>query len=105
MTARFRDAKLLPVRQARCKTCPFRDFAEGGWEQVRPLLIQRALSEATPICHSTGPAALVHHNGEKLPEHLCRGARCMQLRLFHSIRYIAAATDEAWDAKRRELGL
>jgi len=92
----------LPIRKDQCKTCPFRDKEDGGWENVRPLLIGRALSEATPICHSTGKA-LVRHGGEKPKAHLCRAARNLQLGFFHSIGFISDPTDEAWDAKCREM--
>lgn len=92
----------LPIRKDQCKTCPFRDEQDGGWEDVRPLLIERALNEATPICHSTGDA-LVRHGGEKLKAHICRGARNVQLGYFHHIGFITEPTDEAWDAKCREM--
>ena len=92
----------LPVRETQCPTCPFRAAKDGGWEDVRPLLIQRALTEGTPICHSTGKA-LIHHGGKRLPAHLCRGARDLQLGFFHAIGFISANTDEAWATKRREL--
>ena len=84
-----------------CETCPFR---KGGWEHVRSLLEERALNEATPICHSTGQA-LTRHKGEKLKAHLCRGARQFQLIFFAAIGYISAPTDEAWETKVVELGL
>ena len=99
------SSQSLPIRKTQCKTCPFKAAKDGGWEHVRPLLIQRALSEGTPICHSTGKKALIRHEGEKLPEHLCRGARDLQLRFFHAIGFIATATDEAWDVKRQEMGI
>ena len=91
----------LPVRLKQCQSCPFNSTASGDWLAVRPLLTHRALNEGTPICHSTGQA-LVRHNGERLPAHLCRGARNLQLTLFYALGYITAPTDEAWDAKRRE---
>lgn len=90
----------LPIRPKMCKTCPFR---AGGWKEVRPLLEERALSEATPICHSTGKALVVH--GVRLKAHLCRGARNFQLEYFHRIGFIEAATDEAWEQKVQELGI
>ena len=85
----------VPIRKAQCKTCPFRS---DGWTEVRALLERRALTEATPICHSTG-RALVRHNGEKLKAHLCRGARNYQLTIFYRLGVIAAPTDEAWKEK------
>lgn len=36
---------------------------------------------------------------------LCRGARDVQLAYFFALKLIPAPTDEAWDAKRKELGV
>lgn len=89
----------VPVNKKHCRTCPFLDT---GWTDVREFLVHRALKEATPICHSTGDDALVPSQG---PERLCRGARNLQLRLFYRIGFLETPTDEAWDAKRKELGV
>lgn len=89
----------LPVRKQKCKTCPFR---RDGWTEVRELLVQRALSEASPICHSTGKA-LVRHGGERLKAHICRGARDVQLGFFHSIGFLSEATDECWELRLNEI--
>lgn len=43
--------KPLTVRASQCATCPFR---ETGWTQVRDLLIQRSLTQATPIYRQRG---------------------------------------------------
>jgi hypothetical protein len=89
----------MPIMPAQCATCPFR---KGGWEHVRPLLENRALNEATPICHSTGKGALV----KKIPrQHICRGARDLQLQCFHAMGVIAAPTDEAWADACRRMGI
>ena len=93
---------MMPVRTAQCKTCPFRAAKDGGWEDLRPLLIQRCLTEGSPICHSTGKA-LVRHDGEHLKAQICRGARDLQLRYFHMVGYISEPTDTAWNAKYREI--
>jgi hypothetical protein len=37
--------------------------------------------------------------------HACRGARDLQLALFAGIGFISEATDAAWAAKAKELGL
>jgi hypothetical protein len=50
------------------------------------------------ICHGTEGAG-------REPRSLCRGARDRMLELFHRIGFIVAATDEAWDKKREELGV
>lgn len=84
--------------KAKCATCPFN---AGGWSEVRPLLEQRALTQATPICHSTGSHALSKKVHKKA--HACRGARDLQLRLFASLGFIESATDEAWAKKHAEM--
>lgn len=89
--------KVLPVRLTQCATCPFR---EDGWTDVRPLLIQRSLTEATPICHSTGKGALKRDKENFLRKsHLCRGARNYQLRIFHKIGFLDEPTDDDWAEK------
>ena len=90
----------MATRTHKCKTCP---FLPTGWTQVRPLLIERALTEGSPICHSTGGAdALVPSQG---PAQICRGARDVQIAYFYHIGFLEAPTEEAWEAKRRELGI
>lgn len=93
------SAHTIPTRKHHCKTCPFLDT---GWTDVRPLLTERALTGATPICHSTGEDALVKSQG---PAQICRGARDFQIQYFYRIRFLGAPTDEAWEAKRKELGI
>ena len=100
-------SKPIPVMPSMCATCPFR---EGGLEEVRPLLQHRALSEASPICHSTGEGERTNYilgedKPSRGPERICRGARNFQIRYFHLIGFIAAATDEAWNDKCREMGI
>lgn len=87
------DISNMPVMGAKCKTCP---FAEDGCTDVAARVTRRVLSDASQVCHSTG-----------WPEgtHLCRGARDIQLAAFHRLKFIAAPTDEAWDNKRKELGV
>lgn len=91
-------SKTMPTMPVMCKTCPFR---EEGWQELQPLLIMRATSTATPICHSTGKA-LTRRIFTK--SHFCRGARNFQIAFFHSIGFLSEPTEEAWNAKRRELG-
>ena len=93
------SARTLPTRAYSCSTCPFLDT---GWTHVRPLLIDRALTEASPICHSTGKDALVKSQG---PAQICRGARDLQIQFFYRIGFLDAPTEEAWETKRRELGI
>lgn len=83
-----------------CPTCPFR---REGYTTVRGLLEHRALNEATPICHSTGPDAIVKPKQVLCKEPLaCRGARNLQLEVMAAFKVIAAPTDECWRAKVRE---
>jgi hypothetical protein len=77
-----------------CKTCPFR---QEGFTEVRSLLSDRALTEATPICHSTGSSMVTLRRHKVFKKsHLCRGARDLQLQVFHRLGVIDAPTDEAW---------
>lgn len=86
--------KTYPVMKVQCPTCP---FLKGGWTEVREFLSNRALSEASPICHSTGPGALVETSLKE--EMICRGARLFQAEYFYLIGFISEPTLEAWDAK------
>lgn len=92
----------LPIMPAKCATRPFRDGS--STEFLRNDLSMSALNEASRICHSTGSNNAFHRRTGK-PEHLCRGARDLQLNAFHTMGFITAPTDEAWEAKCRELGL
>jgi hypothetical protein len=91
----------LPLMAKMCATCPFRDGSK--YEALKLDLSISALSEASRICHSTGSNNGINHRTGK-PPMLCRGARDLQLRVFHSIGFIEAPTDEAWQKKRNELG-
>lgn len=90
--------KRLPVMKAQCATCPFR---KGGWTEVREFLTERALTQASPICHSTGPEALVKTK-LKAPM-ICRGARELQSQVFYAFGFLPEPTVEAWEAKACEL--
>lgn len=94
----MKKRKPLPVREAMCATCPFR---ETGWKEVRSLLCERALNEASPICHSTGSGALVKTRQKGAL--ICRGARDLQIQVFHAIGFLKEATDEAWNKKAAQL--
>ncbi len=96
----MKKLRAIPVRKASCATCPFLDT---GWTHVRDFLTKRALTEGSPICHSTGGKdALTHSLG---PTQICRGARDFQIQYFYRIGFLDAPTEEAWEAKRRELGI
>ena len=87
-------AMRLPVNAQMCPTCPFRD---DGWVEVRELLVRRVLTEGSPICHATGPGALVRKRGQRQAR-LCRGARDVVLRYFAAIGFLMEPTDTAWEA-------
>jgi len=85
----------MPVMKTKCPTCPYRD---GGFECLRDETTRMVLSEASRICH--------HHQLHAKPgTYLCRGARDVQLRYFAFIGFLPEATDEAWSAKCKELGI
>jgi hypothetical protein len=92
------DIKFLPVNISLCSTCPFARSHEQS-VALQSQVIARMLSDgASQICHRTeGPG--------REPRSLCRGARDQMLELFHRMQFIDKATDEAWDAKRLELGV
>lgn len=94
--------KPLPVLKAMCATCP---FLEGSpYADLVPDLTASALTQASRICHSTGANNAINKRTGKPPA-LCRGARDIQLKYYHSIRFIEEPTDAAWAKKCRELGI
>lgn len=94
----------MPVLKRMCKTCPFRVNAKPEHAAVRGVLIERILSTASHICHSTGGNNAFNRTTGNQPA-LCRGARNLQLKAFASIGFIAAPTDAAWNAKCLEMNL
>jgi hypothetical protein len=98
---------LSPVQKEMCPTCPFREDAK-ALKEFRTLLTLRALGQngsGAPECHSTGGAALEFTGKTGVPAKLCRGARNVSLNFFYTIGFVEAPTDEAWDKKRKELGV
>ena len=87
----------FPVMKGMCKTCPFKEEHVGAVE-IANMVKARCMTEASQICHH--PAL----HGKK-ETHLCRGARDYQLKIFHRMGFIDEPSDEAWDNKRRELGI
>lgn len=84
---------LIPMKKM-CPTCPFR---KEGYTEVQDLLVERALNEATPICHSTGKSDVVPARKKLFKgDRACRGARDLQLKIFCAFGVIEAPTDEAW---------
>lgn len=96
--------KRLPVMPVQCATCPFREGVDQKYACLRKDLGESALNEASRICHSTGKNNAFHRDTGK-PEKLCRGARDLQIALYHAFGFIEAATDEAWEKKCTEMGL
>lgn len=96
-----KKTKRFPLLKKMCATCPFRNGSPYA-DLVHGLAISAA-SEASRICHSTGTNAIGGRTGK--PPMLCRGARDLQLAIFHGMGFIEAATDEAWDKKCREMNL
>lgn len=91
----LRDISKLPVMSKRCESCPFND---DGCKSIRQMVMDRSL-EMSQTCHSTG---VVHG---KEDTHLCRGARDYQIELMYRLGVIESPTDEAWDKKRKAVGI
>lgn len=89
--------------KAKCATCPFRDGSPV--EHLRPYLAMQALTEESRYCHSTGGNDIVIPAEQNYSEEpmICRGARDLQLELFHKLGVLDEPTDEAWQAKCSEL--
>ncbi len=85
-----------------CATCPFREGSQYAY--LAGDLGRSALGEASRICHSTGSNNAINRRTGK-PSMLCRGARDLQLKYFTAIGFLDKPTDEAWESKRKELGL
>ena len=87
--------KDFPVMAGMCPSCP---FGKNGDAQTREMVTERCMSKASQICHHP------RLHGKK-ETHLCRGARNLQLEMFHAMGFIKTPTDEAWQEKRKELGI
>lgn len=92
----------LPLRKTKCSTCPFRVGSPTAY--LAPGIAISAATEASRICHQTGKDNLFHKR-TGLPEHLCRGARDVQLSIMAAAGVISAPTDEAWNEGRARIGL
>jgi len=96
-------SEMLKVTKVQCVTCP---FSKTGWTYLEEFLSNRALNEATPICHSTGPGALVPKKKRTSRQPLaCRGARLLQAQMFCALGFLDEPTIESWEKKAKELGL
>ena len=91
-----------PVRKTMCATCPFQPGSLYGY--LANDLAMRAISDASRICHSTGKNNAIHKRTGLKP-HICRGTRDIQLKVMAAMGAIDAATDEAWNKRRVEIGM
>lgn len=91
---------LLPLLPVMCGTCPFRPGSK--YACLASDLQRNALNEGSRICHSTGRNGLSGRTGK--PSMLCRGARDIQLQVFHALGVITEPTDEAWADACNQLG-
>lgn len=85
----------LPVRKAKCSTCP--------WLEGSPYahLIETPLVERDHICHSTNK----EFNPEAKSPALCRGHRDLTLAGLMENGMIDEATDAAWNKVRVRMGM
>lgn len=93
---------ILPVQPEKCATCPFRPHSK--YAHLAADLADSAVTKASRICHSTGANNAINRQTGR-PPMLCRGARDIQLEVFAALGVISEATDEAWQATCREMGL
>lgn len=93
--------KDLPLRLTKCSSCPFRPGSKYAY--LAADLAESAMTKGSRICHSTGSNGLLGRTGK--PEHLCRGARDVQLQAMFALRVIDAPTDEAWNLARGKIGM
>jgi hypothetical protein len=90
----------MKVRPKKCATCPFR--ADSPYAYLAKDLTQSALGKSSRICHSTGSNNAINERTGK-PPMLCRGARDIQLRVFHRLGVLDAPTDKAWERANKQL--
>lgn len=96
------ENKDLPLRATMCPTCPFKPGSKNA--DLIPFLTERSMTDASHICHSTGKDNAFHKD-TGLPEHICRGAREVQLTFFHRLGFLDEPTMENWNKKRVEGGM
>jgi hypothetical protein len=96
MARRYGRVAGWSVMKAKCATCPFGPNGDRLIEQAVTETMVRM--EGSQICHHPVLKG-------KRETHLCRGARDLQLRLLAAFGVIDDATDEAFTAKGRKLGV
>ena len=85
-----------------CATCPFREGSP--YADLASGLAISAITEGSRICHSTGSNNAINRRTGK-PERLCRGARDVAIKYYHTIGFLKEPTDKAWFEKFKELQL
>lgn len=96
--ARSYDTSKWPVMKTQCSTCVFKMTPDGDW--VNPDLahmVEARMMTCSQICHHP------RLHGKK-ENHLCRGTRDRQIEIMYRLGFLSEPTDEAWQAKREELG-
>lgn len=88
------DSSTLPVMPQKCPTCPFGDNDVLGVRKA----IEVVLMEGVRICHK-------HELNGFRGNFICRGAFDEQCEIFYRMGVVSAPTQEAWDQKRREVGM
>lgn len=85
----------------KCATCPFREGSP--YAHLKDYLCEQATTASSRVCHSTGKSVFYGQTGK--PERLCRGARDVQLKMFHSMGFLSEPTDACWAKKVEEMGI
>lgn len=82
------------VRAKKCETCPF--SSGSPVEHLKGYLADFALNTGNRYCHHQQLSG-------KAPDVICRGARDVQIAVFHRLGVLEAPTDEAWAKALGEL--
>lgn len=95
------DNKDIPVRLTMCGTCPFKEGSK--YSYLREDLAEKSMTEGR-ICHSTGSGNAINDE-TGFEDHICRGSRDIQLRMFNGIGLLSEPTDKAWNDLRVKIGM
>lgn len=80
------------VMKRKCETCPFHTNERGRYAcpDLVSRIMKQVLTDSSQFCH--------HPRFVEKPEtYICRGARDVQLEIFHRLGVIDSPTDEAWE--------
>lgn len=75
------------VKKKQCKTCPFKE--DSPLHELTPRLITQVTGNSNHLCHHP------QLSGE-IPTQICRGARDLQLKIFHQLGVLDEPTDAEW---------